>query len=442
MTSGINFTGLASGLDTNSIISQLMGLAAQPQNQLKSQLAHTQSVEQSYQSVISGLNTLSTSLVALGASSTSTAAALSTSPTVWSSTKVTSSVTSVAGSADSTAIPGSLLRFNVTSLANAQITTIATNNGTAVTNPSAGITINGQNVPLTDGSNAAVAAAINGAGLGVRASVVTTDQGTVLQLTGTKTGQTNSFTVSGFDDPSPKQIVAASDAQILIGDPNGSNYTVSSATNTFTGVAPGVTFTVSELASNVTLGVSSDENAVASGVQTMVNNLNSVLTTLSNLTGKGDLLQGDSTVSTIAMSFLSAVSGGDAGKTFATYGISLNQNGTLDFDQSAFLTAWRENPQDVQTTLGSHLSQTLSNLVDGLTDVDKGSLTAAVASKDTQQADLSTRISDWDQRLADEQTRLQQRFTAMETAIAKLNSQGTYLKSVLDNLNSSSSKSG
>ena len=67
--------------------------------------------------------------------------------------------------------------------------------------------------------------------------------------------------------------------------------------------------------------------------------------------------------------------------------------------------------------------------------------TTAVA-KDSTTATLqglSSRISEMNTSLSAQQSRLQKRFTAMETALAKINSQGGSLMSSLGQMSSSSS---
>ena len=49
--SAFSFSGLSSGIDTTSLISQLMTLAAQPQTALKTQLSTEQNVISTYQSI-------------------------------------------------------------------------------------------------------------------------------------------------------------------------------------------------------------------------------------------------------------------------------------------------------------------------------------------------------------------------------------------------------
>ena len=86
----------------------------------------------------------------------------------------------------------------------------------------------------------------------------------VLQLTSTKTGTANGFTVAGLDHATLKTAVAAQDAEIQVGDPANGGYTVTSDSNTFTNLMPGVTLTASEgAATGVTVSVTTDSDAIA-----------------------------------------------------------------------------------------------------------------------------------------------------------------------------------
>ncbi len=55
-----------------------------------------------------------------------------------------------------------------------------------------------------------------------------------------------------------------------MGDPAAGGYTVSSSTNTFNGVVPGVTFTVGAVASDVTVSVGSDAGAISDKVKALI----------------------------------------------------------------------------------------------------------------------------------------------------------------------------
>src|SRR5437588_457807 len=87
---------------------------------------------------------------------------------------------------------------------------------------------------LTTQRPAAVRAASSGGRLRATAAVLSTNQGTVRQLTAA-TGAANAFSVGGLA-VGPTDIAAAADAQITVGDPANGGYSVSSPTNTFSNV--------------------------------------------------------------------------------------------------------------------------------------------------------------------------------------------------------------
>ena len=438
-----SISGLTSGIDTASLITQLMTVAATPQTQLKATLSSTQAISAAYQRVSDSLSSVAAALTALGATSRSLTAVGST--PVWSAMTVSSSSAAVAASTGAGAVAGASLTFDVVALARAQVSTVAASNGVAVSDTTAGIDITTADgstvhVELADGRSAAVAAAVNAADAGVRAQVVTTDDGDVLRFTSTTTGSAAAFTVTGLDT-TPTTVTSASDARIQVGTPGAGGYTVSSPTNTFTGVETGVTFSVAALATGVTLGVAADDAGVTAGVKAAIDAVNSALSTLATATARGGVLAGDGTVRPIAQALLGAVTDGSAGASFATYGISLTDKGQLSFDEEAFRSSFASTPGQVVTDVGTVLAQRLSDVVDRYAATTDGQLTSVTDSAARRGTSLQKEIDAWDVRLADQKSRLQSKFAAMESALQRLQSQGSYLTSVFASLDSSSSSS-
>ncbi|HEX2903049.1 MAG TPA: flagellar filament capping protein FliD [Jatrophihabitans sp.] len=299
-------------------------------------------------------------------------------------------------------------------------------------------------INLTDGSAAGVASAINAAGLGVRAALVNTSSGQIMQLTGTSTGASNSFSISGTDSAA-QTLSTAQDAQITIGNPAAGGYTMTSSTNTFTGVLPGVTFTVGAVASNVTVSVSSDTTSISNNVKAMVDAANSVLSELASDTGKGGPLETNYQINAITQSVLNLVSHGDSsGNSFAGLGIQLTSTGTFKFDPTAFQAAYTANPSATQSTLSALAASTSSTA----SNSSLNTVSPLITSGNSQVSNLTKQISDWDTRLADQQTALQAKYTAMEVALQKIKSTSSWLTSALasatgqTNSSSSSSSSG
>jgi flagellar hook-associated protein 2 len=432
--SSFNVTGLLGGtagqLDTTQLVSQLVAAAALPQTNLKNQVTVQQGIASAYQSVSSKVSTMQSAAQAL------------TDPFGWDDTTATSSTASVVASSNTSAQAGTTT-FDVLKLAAAQISTVAANgSGTVVTNWSNGISITDgggavHQITLSGGSAATVASAINAANVGVRASVVNTDTGTVLQLAASATGTANSFSVSGFDSAA-QSVVGASDAQIGVGTGPGA-YTVSSASNTFTGVIPGVTFTVAALATGVSITVGSDESSISGKVKALVDAANAAAGQATSVSSNGAILQGNLDMQTLQQRIVSAVSQGTAsGGTLSSYGIDVDKHGVLSFDAAAFATAYANDPSGVQTAVGGSFATALDTVSTQMIDPTNGTITNAITSANDQQTALTKQINDWTDRLNLIQQTLQAKFTAMESALAKLQSQSTYLTSMLNNASGSS----
>jgi flagellar hook-associated protein 2 len=434
-TGSISLSGLLGGtagqIDTTSLVTQLMTAAALPQTQLQDQLSTVASQLSAYQAINTKLTAVQTAAQAL------------TDPTAWQATTATSSSSAVVATSSTDATPGSTT-FSVTQLARSQVTTVsADSNGTVVSVPSGGITITdstgtAHNISLNSGSAADVASAINAANIGVRASVVTTNTGVILQVSSSKSGTANSFTVGGTDS-TPKNVVAAQDAQASVGDPSIGGYTVSSSSNTFTNLIPGVTFSANALANDVTLTVGSDATSISNKVQALVDAANAAMTEISSDTAQGAVLQSQYSARSLISSLESAVSSGIAsGGSLADYGVDLNSTGQFAFDATKFASAYAADPSGTQAAVSGSFATSMNNSTTAAVAPITGTITSAISSAATQSSNLNTEINDWTTKLATTKDNLTAKYAAMETALGKLQSQQTYLTSMFNSLNSSS----
>jgi flagellar hook-associated protein 2 len=426
--STFSISGLSSGIDTASLISQLMTLAAQPQAALKNQLSTQQTVISAYQSINTKLTAMQAAADALKQ------------PDTWSAAKATSTSPAVVATAVSGAQPGSATTFDVLRLATAQISTVAVA-GNVVSSPASGIDLidstgTVHHVALTDGSANTVAAAVNNAAAGVQASVISTDAGQVLQFSSSASGMSGAFTINGLDN-APKTLVAAANAQIAVGDPATGGYTVSSNTNTFNNVIPGVSFSVAGLASAVSISVASDPQAMSDKMKALIDATNAALAELNADTAKGGPLAANYQINAIIQSILAAVSHGDSSSaSFAKVGVQLNSSGALVFDPTAFAAAYAADPAKTRAAASASFATTLSKLA---SDASTATVSPLISSGTSHVNDLNKQISDWDSRLADQQTALQQKYTAMEVALSKLKSTSAWLTSTLSSLDNSNS---
>jgi flagellar hook-associated protein 2 len=430
--------GLISGMSTSDVIAQLMQAEAAPQNQLKTKITTENKVITAYQAVNTKVSALQTAAEAL------------TKYDTWKGAKATSSSTSVAANAAAGAQAGAIT-FNVKTLAKAHvITSVLDEANPLTTNGTLTLTGAGLEDPLDitvdddtpDGVAAAINAAAEAAGATVRAAVVTTDGGKVLQVTSTKTGKAGEFDIAGLTT-APKLASQGTDAQIEVGDLTKGGYTVSSATNTFTGVLPGVTFTASKQENDVTITAAPDSASLADKMQAMVDAANGALSEITknasyNTTSNtGGPLTSDFTVRTLQSKLLSNVSGGasDYG-SFKQLGIQLDRNGKLSFDRSAFLAAYDTNPSTVKTAVSEGLAASLNDTAKAATNSTTGNLTVAIQAGNNQVKDLTTRVSDWDRRLADKKAQLTKQFANLEVSLGKLKSQSSWLAGQISSLSS------
>ena len=431
---GLSISGLASGIDTTSVINSLIAVAAGPQNQLKIQLGTEQSKLAAYQEINTKLTALQTAATALSQVST------------WGATAATSSDPSVLVSGSSTALAGTMTTLTVTQLAQSQVSTDTPVDSTNVANAANGlsITIGGKTstVALTGNSAADVVSAVNGAKLGIQASLVTTSTGaTVVQFASTAQGAASAFSITGLNDPL-QTMRSAQDAMINVGDPTAGGYTVSSSTNTFTNAIQGVTLTASKAGVTTNVSVSSDTNAISTAVQNLVNAANDAIGTVGYTTAKGADLASQYDVSSIRQSLLGAFAAGTStGQDYSVYGVSMDSTGTLSFSATAFAAQYAKDPAGTQAALQTTLSGALSQIATTATDTTSGTIGQGVTFENSQITSLNKQISDWDTKLADQKDQLTSRYAAMEAALSKMKSESSYLTSVFSAMNNTSSSS-
>ncbi|WP_336032807.1 flagellar filament capping protein FliD [Geodermatophilus sp. FMUSA9-8] len=438
--------GLVSGMDTTTLISQLMQIEAQPQTLLKSKLSATQADATAYRAVNTRFDALRTAAEAL------------TNDATWDLTKATSSSTAVTATAGAGALPGTL-SFTVSQTAAAHQVVSAELTGTTP----AAVTVGQVTVKDADGSHtldlvgtgslADAAAAINKADLGLTAAVVEVSAGKYrLQVNAKDTGAAAKFEVSTAEGTAFTAATAGRDAVLTVG--SDATYTVTSPTNTFSGVMPGTTLTVSEkTTSPVTVTIASDPDAVAAKVASLVGAANGVLEAITAYTDKDKstaVLKGDSTLRTLAGRVLDVVATAVGGSPAAA-GLQLTTTGAYAFDQAKFVAKFESDPQFVEKVFAgtpavpasgstpassavAGIAGRLMELARSASDATTGSLTLLANSNDSTAKDIQVRIADWDLRLGLRKTTLTRQFTAMETALGTLQNQASWLSSQIGSL--------
>lgn len=452
MSSPLTLTGFG-GFDTETIINSLIQQASAPVRLLQSQ-------QQDVQSKIASLQSLSANVLNLRAA----ADGLVDSTLFGSATASSSNSAAVSATAASGAPAGSYT-VAVTTLARPE--TQISNTGyaatTSVVGTSGSLTINigtSNNQPITinatNNTLSGLRDAINGANLGVTASIVNTGVGATpykLVLTGNTSGQSNTISVTGNIDGQPYSFTvtqAAASASLTV---NGIGITSNS--NTITGAVPGLTLNLLQPNSSATVTVSAATDQIKTKISSLVtsfNALNSFFVTQSTVnktTNRAGVLAGDFTFSSVRSSvrgsFSSTVSNGGFFSSLAALGLEFQNDGSLVINDATLSDALNNRLSDVQKffqgTAANGFANTLQNTLKSLTDPVDGVLTLATTTLQGTVTNLQDSIDRLQARIALQRKSLQQQFQAAQEAIAQLQNQGGSLAGLTASLLSGTSSS-
>ena len=417
-TVGLSFGSATSGqgFDVATTVTQIQASEAAIETPWKSQLTTLQAQDTVFTSLGSDLSSLTTSLQALtdfsgvmsqkqGSSSNTDILSLmsaSSSATAGSHTVVvnslaqTSSEYSQAVSASDT-LAGSL--------------TIRVGSGVSQT-----ITVDSSSDTL-----GSLAAAINSADAGVRASIITDSSGSRLSLVSGIGGAGGQLTVtSALSDSTTGTGVTfgtgqtGADASLTV-----DGILLSSSSNTVSTAIPGVTFQLLSAAvgSPVQVEIANSNTAIETAFASMVSAYNAVVKDLSTQEGKdasgnAEPLYGSPTLALIQGQlssglFSGAASGSVAGVT--QLGISFNNDGTLSLNGDTLDAVLSSNFSDVTGFLqnSGSFGQSFAAILNNLgTQAPNGAVYLAQQQNSAQEASLNKNITDEDARLAAQKTSL------------------------------------
>lgn len=435
--------GLASGLDTTTIINQLVSLERAPATRLQSRITQNERG-------ISALNSLSTRFDSLLELAKDLAVdAQSFVPVIASS-----SHDSVVATAEASAQLGSFT-FAVDSLAATHRlvsggTTAALTDTVATATSTVQITVDGTayDVDTGDGSLQALIDNINATdGLNVSAQAVNTGSGLKLQLAATETGADGVFTIDttnldGTFAGGMPVLTQGADAQITVGDQAGA-YQITSSSNTFTDVVEGVSFTVTEAdpAETITVSVEADPDTLVDQVSSFVEAVNGLLTQMdadlkNGLEGTPGALKGNSAVRSLRDNLLNAVTFAVSGSALGSaglIGIESTREGGLSFDEDAFRDALADNPDQIVELFRSDdenapgIAQRVESLAERATEFNTGLLDSAVDALEDANRGLKDDIDAIDLRVSLRRTTLERQFSALEVTLQGLQSQQQWL---------------
>ena len=465
----ITSTGIGSGLDVNSIVTQLVALERRPIEQLQSQASKLDARLSSFGKIQSSLDALRSASRTLSDAGT------------WKAATATSSDSTAVTATASSGSSGGSYSVQVTELAATQM-----NASTAVATASTSI---GQGTlhidigrwaddlsgfsPKVGSSTVDIAIGpgedtlekirdkINAtSGVGVRATIVNDATGARLVLQSSSSGADSGFRIrvddddTVADDDSGLSRLAydpefgvdvstrnqpATNAKVLI-----NNLLVESATNTLSNVIDGVSLTLGKRTTGtVDVTVSRDTGSMRKAVDGFVSAYNDLVKLLRDQTKfdaaskNAGTLQGDRTAISILGQLRSAMAGGSsASASFgraADVGLSLQTDGTLKVTGSKLDTALG-NLDEIQKFFAAATDSPAANGLAVRLRALSDSLLSADGPLDSRQAGLrslktvnSSRQQALEDRVAATEKRLRAQYQTLDANMARLNSLQNYV---------------
>ena len=452
----ISSPGIGSGLDVQSIVSQLVALEKAPLKQLQTQAT-------SFQTRLSTYGTIKSQITALG-----DAAGKLAGSSGWNAVSATSSNPSAIGVTVSSGAPATSITMSVQQLAKAQSTASgAVAADTAMGTGSMTIELGswsgnsftagaGTPVSLTinpdEDSLAEIAAKINDADAGVSATVLKDAGGERLLVRSKETGLENGFRITvDDDDGNDTDASGLSRLAFAVGNVNGmassqsgqnalatiNGVSISSASNRLGDTLPGMTIQLSQVTTApVEIEVSSDVEAVRANVQAFVDAYNAINTTLATATRydaatkTAGALQGDSTATGLhnaLRSMMRSITSSSPYTRLADVGIELQTGGKMSINSEKFDAALANRDglkslftldTGVATTEG--FGRKIQAFAKGLVDAEGlvGNKTTALQASIKRNGLEQDKVND---RALRAQTRYLAQYNAMDAAVGKLN---------------------
>jgi flagellar hook-associated protein 2 len=487
--SSISSAGIGSGLDVNSIVTQLIAVEKAPLQQMQSQASAIQDKLSAYGKIQSFVSTLRDAASNLTKAST------------WADTTATSGDTSVLTATTDTNAAAGNYSLTVQQLASAQMvaspaSVFPIGSGTLridVGSLNAGGTgidlkpgTTSVNVKIDAGDTAAqVRDKINAAKAGVTASIITDAAGSRLVLRGSETGKGSAFTITGIDDPadlttppaqrpsnltfSATDLAAATDE--LPGTVSTSQMTftqaavnakatinglaVETTSNVMSGVLDGVTVKIAKVSTTpVELTVTSNTDSIKKAITSFTDAYNGLNRYLADQTKYdaankvGATLQGDSGTNALR-SAMRGIMSGTAGASgvfhrLSELGIAPQVDGSLTVDNTK-LSAGLAKLADVKDLFAKNdasldtdngFGARFKKWGDALLSFD-GSLTTRSDSLRRQISANSKKQDTFNTRMTTVEARLRAQYSALDTKMATLNGLSSYLTQQITNMNKS-----
>lgn len=434
--------GIGSGIDAESLVTQLMSLERRPITQLATKETGVKAKISAYGTIKSALDSLKSAADVLGDANK------------LSAFKATFADTSYASATATGSASAGTYSLNVIRLATSHKTGSDTNFSSSTAAVGAGtfsITVGGTTTDVSLTSPTATLSdlrdAINASSAGVTAAVVTGDSGTKLVLSAKESGQ--SISVSAVDDDA---LDGADFTQLsafsTIGDPPQTaqveidGILVTSNSNTISGALNGVSLTLTK-AGATSFTVARDSTTVTTAVENFVKAYNDLQTQITNLTKydatnkTANTLTGDSAVRNIQSQLYAAISELPAGLSgtfsrLSELGVTMQTGGKLALDSSKLQTAIGKDFASVVSVLNAY-GGAVETKAAQLT-ASNGILTGRTDSLNSLLEDIADRKESLELRMEAIEKRYRAQYSALDTLVSGMKTTSNYLAQQLANL--------
>lgn len=430
----ITFSGLASGMDTGSIIAQLVELRRRPIYQLENKKTFYAAQKTAIAGMESRLATMLESINNLD--SNTDFASLS---------GVSSDEDALTATAGALASQGSYdITINTLAQAQKAMSQGYDNVTESIGTGTFSITVGGEttDIELVAGASGLgdLATAINDSSAGVTATVLYSGAetgGYHLVFTAEETGTESAFTLddsglSGGIPPIFATTQEAGNAEFII-----DTLTVTSQSNEVTNAIQGVTLDLAQADNTqaIHLDIGVDGEALQEKIQTFTDAYNGLFNYMNEQSGEEKALFGDSLVrsisSRIRMAMTTAMGDGDI-TTLYQVGLRQQADGILSFDSTIFQEQLAEDYSGVRdlfvgTDTHSGTIYMLGQSLDDMTDSIDGVFKLRTDSLDDRVEQIDDRIVRYERSIDSYEATLTAKFTAMEQMVATLQAQSGYL---------------
>jgi flagellar hook-associated protein 2 len=433
----ISFGGLASGLDTNAIVSQLMELERQPISRLENDKKYLSSRLSAFSNFEGKLKDLLTSFQDIDTSDELRSySATSASEEFFS---LTASSTAGKGDYDIEVVSLAQVQKDVSAGYSSSTSaafsagTVSIDNGSTVTDititdgESLSAIVDKINLANTGDSATGISASLinDGTANGSRIVLTGEDASTIFTATSDISAESTALTFSNTQ--------LATQASIKV-----DNITIVSDNNTITGAIPGVTLNLlktNAAAETTHMTVNVDTDGVTSKINSFVNNFNDIIDFIAEQkdTSWGNDSGMRNTKRYLQNLLVTSANGTGQYQYLVDLGISSDQKtGKISIDSTKLNNAISNNLEDVEKLIVGEdavegIADKFISYLESMTDSSEGLYASRKTSTENSIRSIENNISQMELRLIKREQTMKQQFYSLELLMSQMNSTSSYL---------------